>query len=145
MSSVLSRFRKISEWEFYRTASELRVKLARALMNEKIVPKHWRMVISIPAIERANLLIDHIRAAFNIYPYSEELLTEKKLLQQYAINDLDGIDDKLQFLLDIQYYGQIDADHLLPPALEECGELIDRETELLIAWKKGTKLLGGKS
>ena len=141
MSNVLSRFRKISEWEFYRTASELRVKLARALMSDRIVPKHWRMVISIPAIERANLMIDHIRAAFNIYPYNADLLAEKRLLQQAAINDLDGIDDKLQFLLDIQYYGQIDADHLLPPQLEECGELIDRENELLIAWKKGTKIL----
>lgn len=144
MSSVLSRFRKISEYEFYRTASELRVKLAKALMNDNVVPKHWRMVISIPAIERANLMIDHIRAAFNIYPYSPELLAEKKLMQQYALNDLDGIDDKLQFLLDVQYYGQIDADHLLPPALEECGELIDREEKLLTGWKKETRLLKSK-
>ena len=144
MSSGLARFRRISEYEFYRTAAELRVKLAKALMNENIVPKRWRPLITFPAIDQANLLIDHIRAAFKLYPYSEQILTDKKELQQFAIADLDGIDDKLQFLLDLLYYGKVDADTPMPPAIEECGELIDREEKLLNEWKKATKLLSNK-
>ena len=141
MSSVLARFRKVSEYEFYQTASELRVKLAKALMNENIVPKRWRPVITFPAIDRANLMIDHIRAAFALYPYSDDVLEDKKRLQQLAIADVDGIDDKLQFLLDMLYYGNVNADIPMPPAIEECGNLIDRETDLLVAWKKKTVLL----
>ena len=42
MSNVLSRFRSISEMEFYKNAVELRCALSGFVMQEKYIPKKWR-------------------------------------------------------------------------------------------------------
>lgn len=141
MSSVLARFRKISEMEFYRTSYELRSKLTLALMNENIVPKRYRPIFTFPTLEMVRHLIDHIIVAFNIYPNSAQLLDDRKAMQRAAIDDLDMIDDQLQYLVETLYKGCIDADKPLPGAIEECGELIDRARPLLVAWRKSAKLL----
>ena len=141
MSSVLARFRKISEMEFYRTAYELRSKLTVMLMNENIVPKRYRPVFTFPTIDRARIMIEHIIIAYNVYPNKPELVDQRKTAQKAAIDDLDMIDDQLQYLIDTLFKGKVDADRPLPGSLEECGDLIDRARALLVAWRKSTKLI----
>lgn len=141
MSSVLARFRKISEMEFYRSAYELRAKLTTALMNENIVPKRYRPIFTFPTLEIARHMIDHIIVAFNVYPNKPAQVDDRKAMQKAAIDDVDMIDDQLLYLLETLFKGKIDADHPMPGAIEECGELIDRTRSLLVAWRKSTKLI----
>lgn len=141
MSSVLARFRKISEMEFYRTSYELRLKLTTALMNENIVPKRYRPVFTFPTLEMARHLIDHIIVAFNIYPNKQKYVDDRKDMITLAIDDLDMIDDQLLYLIETLFKGRIDADKPLPGAIEECGELIDKANTLLVAWRKSVHLI----
>lgn len=48
MSNVLSRFRSISEMEFYKNAVELRCALSGFVMQEKYIPKKWRPILAYP-------------------------------------------------------------------------------------------------
>lgn len=145
MSSVLARKRGVSSMEFYRTADELRNALMKALMNDNIVPKRWKPIFTFPVAEMLDDLFGHIFAAYNIYADTVEKVAEKRRYQTYALTDLDRIDDKLQQLLTQLYYGKIDADHPMPFALEQAGTLIDRDYELIAAWRTSTKLIKGKS
>jgi len=131
--------------EFYRKADELRNTLMNALMNENITPKRWRPVFTFPISAMLDDLFGHIFAAYNIYANTVEKVAEKRRYQSFALNDLDRIDDKLQQLLTQLYYGKIDADHPMPFALEQAGALIDRDYELIAAWRTSTKLIKGKS
>lgn len=141
MSSVLARKRKISEMEFYRLSYELRSKLTLALMNDNIVPKRYRPIFTFPTLEIARHLIDHIIVAFNVYPNKQQFVDDRRAMQKAAIDDLDMIDDQLQYLVDTLFKGRVDADRPLPGAIEECGELIDKIRPLLVAWRKSTKLI----
>lgn len=141
MSSVLARFRKISEMEFYRTSYELRSKLTVALMNENIVPKRYRPIFTFPTLEIARHLIDHIIVAFNTYPSKPQYVEDRRAMIKAAIDNLDMIDDQLLYLIETLFKGRIDADRPLPGIIEECGELIDRARPLLVAWRKSTKLI----
>lgn len=141
MSSVLSRKRGISSMEYYKCADELRNTLMSALMNENITPKRWRPIFTYPISDRFDDLFGHLIAANNAIPYTPELLAERKRLQQYALNDLERIDDKLQQMLSQLYYGKIDADHAMPTQLEKAGDLIDRTDMLIRAWRNSTKII----
>lgn len=50
MSNVLSRFRSISEMEFYKNATELRCALSGFVMQEKYIPKKWRPILAYPTL-----------------------------------------------------------------------------------------------
>lgn len=141
MSSVLARQRGISCMEFYRTAEELRNSLMKALMNDNIVPKRWKPIFTFPISAMLDDLFGHIFAAYNIYADTPEKVAEKRRYQTYALNDLDRVDNKLQQLLTQLYYGKIDADHPMPADIEKAGSLIDRDYELISAWRKSTKLI----
>lgn len=144
MSSVLARKRGISTMEFYKSAVALRDTLTKALMNESIVPKRWRPVFTFPIIDLLKDLFGHLIAANNIYPNSPERVAARKQMQRFALDDLERIDDQLQYLLSTLYYGKIDADHNMPAQLEAAGDLIDHTDMLIKSWRKSTKLIAGK-
>lgn len=130
--------------EFDRRARELRAKLTTMLMDEKIVPKRWRPIFTFPTLDMARSLIDHIIDANNIFPYKPEFVDARKAVQLLAIDDVDHIDDQLQYLVETLFYHKVSADQPLPPILEECGELIDQTRALLVGWRKSTKLVKSK-
>ena len=144
MSDVLARKRGISSMEFYKCAVELRDTLTKALMSESIVPKRWRPIFTFPTIDLLKDLFGHLIAANNTFPNSPERVASRKQMQRYALNDLERIDDQLQYLLTTLYYGKIDADHNMPALLEKAGDLSDRTDMLIKAWRKSTKLVAGK-
>ena len=51
MSNVLKRKRSISETEFLNKAQLIRAEVTRLVMNEKVIPKKYRYVYSIPIID----------------------------------------------------------------------------------------------
>ena len=74
MSNVLSRFRSISEMEFYKNATELRCALSGFVMQEKYIPKKWRPIFAYPTVNLLNTMMEHIIAANGIqqsaYPHT---------------------------------------------------------------------------
>ena len=80
---------------------------------------------------------DLINGAYNIFnkKNNPDKLVFADLLKSY------NRDIQLQYLIDTLFKGKVDADHPLPGAIEECGELIDRARPLLVAWRKSTKLI----
>lgn len=100
MSNVLSRFRSISEMEFYKNAVELRCALSGFVMQEKYIPKKWRPILAYPTVNLLNTMMEHIIAANGIYPYSggkldHELLHRRKELQAQAVADCEALFDRL--------------------------------------------------
>lgn len=145
MSSVLARYRKISEMEFYHSAKVVRHKCNRFLMNDKYVPKRWRPVYTFPVFNLLDELFSCIIEANEIYPYTVELVDRRKELQRKAIATCEKIFDKLQDLIETLYYSEVDADNPLPGELIEIGDALDRTEGLLKAWKKKTKLVNYKA
>ena len=68
MSNVLSRFRSESALEFYTTARKIRGQLTRWAMNEKNIPKHYRLVLAFPLLSICDNLMNNITAANSVYP-----------------------------------------------------------------------------
>lgn len=152
MSNVLSRFRSISEMEFYKNAVELRCALSGFVMQEKYIPKKWRPILAYPTVNLLNTMMEHIIAANGIYPYSggkldNELLHRRKELQAQAVADCEALFDRLQFIMDEFHFSRLNSgldmgivpQKELPAQLVYIGALLEREETLLKDWRHNTK------
>lgn len=152
MSNVLSRFRSISEMEFYKNVTELRCALSGFVMQEKYIPKKWRPILAYPTVNLLNTMMEHIIAANGIYPYSggkldHELLHRRKELQAQAVADCEALFDRLQFIMDEFHFSRmgtgldmgIAPQKELPAQLVYIGTLLEREETLLKDWRHNTK------
>lgn len=152
MSNVLSRFRSISEMEFYKNAVELRCALSGFVMQEKYIPKKWRPILAYPTVNLLNTMMEHIIAANGIYPYSggkldHELLHRRKELQAQAVADCEALFDRLQFIMDEFHFSRLNTgldmgiapQKELPAQLVYIGTLLEREETLLKDWRHNTK------
>ena len=155
MSNVLSRFRSISEMEFYKNAVELRCALSGFVMQEKYIPKKWRPILAYPTVNLLNTMMEHIIAANGIYPYSggkldHELLHRRKELQAQAVTDCEALFDRLQFIMDEFHFSRLNTgldmgiapQKELPAQLVYIGTLLEREETLLKDWRHNTKFPG---
>ena len=152
MSNVLSRFRSISEMEFYKNAVELRCALSGFVMQEKYIPKKWRPILAYPTLNLLNTMMEHIIAANGIYPYSggkldHELLHRRKELQAQTVADCEALFDRLQFIMDEFHFSRLNTgldmgiapQKELPAQLVYIGTLLEREETLLKDWRHNTK------
>ena len=152
MSNVLSRFRSISEMEFYKNAVELRCALSGFVMQEKYIPKKWRPILAYPTVNLLNTMMEHIIAANGIYPYSggkldHALLHRRKELQAQAVADCEALFDCLQFIMDEFHFSRLNTgldmgiapQKELPAQLVYIGTLLEREETLLKDWRHNTK------
>ena len=152
MSNVLSRFRSISEMEFYKNAVELRCALSGFVMQEKYIPKKWRPILAYPTVNLLNTMMEHIIAANGIYLYSggkldHELLHRRKELQAQAVADCEALFDRLQFIMDEFHFSRLNTgldmgiapQKELPAQLVYIGTLLEREETLLKDWRHNTK------
>lgn len=152
MSNVLSRFRSISEMEFYKNAVELRCALSGFVMQEKYISKKWRPILAYPTVNLLNTMMEHIIAANGIYPYSggkldNELLHRRKELQAQAVADCEALFDRLQFIMDEFHFSRLNTgldmgiapQKELPAQLVYIGTLLEREETLLKDWRHNTK------
>ena len=134
MSGIYRRDRKKTGLEFWDTAVEIRKEVIRFLMNPNNVPKSYRFVFTFRIIGLTADLRDAITKANSTFPVNEHELQRRRDFQQDAINYNEAIIQNLQDMLDV--LTNIDADKL-----DHIGDLLIRESALLRAWKKSSRLM----
>lgn len=65
MSNVLRRNRATSEVEFIHNAARIRREITSMVMNEKVFPKRYRFVYSIPMIDLCRELVKNANTYYN--------------------------------------------------------------------------------
>lgn len=137
MSNVFRRNQKSTGLEFWDNAQEIEIFLTRFLMNEKNVPKKYRYVYSIPILNSVRVLQRYIVAANTIYPVDETELNRRREEQQKAINANEVIIQEIQRMVLVL---PIDVDKL-----DMVGQRLLRESALLRAWRKSSKIKKDKA
>lgn len=129
--SVRANKRSVSEFEFYKKAVDIYTILARLLMNDKVIPKKFRYVHSVPTLNKAGQLIDEITYANTIYPYDDDMAKLKEEHQLQAIVILEQIFQRVQLAI-----------WTVSPNIDkfsELAQLMVDEANLLRKWKKSTR------
>ena len=134
MSGVPVRLRNISQFEFYNTAIDIRVRITR-LVTSSAVPKSYRFTFAVPMAQAARSMVYNIVTADAFYPNSEDAVTLRKRHLTLAIADCEQLYQDMQCLLAIGLPVPVSR-------LDEISEALDREIELLKGARKGVKLIG---
>lgn len=134
MSGVPVRLRNISQFEFYNTAIDIRVRITR-LVTSSAVPKSYRFTFAVPMAQTARSMVYNIVTADAFYPNSEDAVTLRKRHLTLAIADCEQLYQDLQCLLAMGLPVPVSR-------LDEISETLDREIELLKGARKGVKLIG---
>ena len=134
MSGVPVRFRNISQFEFYNTAIDIRVRITR-LVTSSAVPKSYRFTFAVPMAQTARSMVYNIVTADAFYPNSEDAVTLRKRHLTLAIADCEQLYQDMQCLLAMGLPVPVSR-------LDEISEALDREIELLKGARKGVKLIG---
>ena len=134
MSGVPVRLRNISQFEFYNTAIDIRVRITR-LVTSSAVPKSYRFTFAVPMAQTARSMVYNIVTADAFYPNSEDAVTLRKRHLTLAIADCEQLYQDLQCLLAMGLPVPVSR-------LDEISEALDREIELLKGARKGVKLIG---
>jgi len=132
--SVFKRNRSETKLQFYINALELQVEITRFVMREKVVPKKWRFAVGYDLVNKADWLIDFITLANSIYPTNWRELFLRKLLQTFSIAMCFRIQNKLILMEKCIQTVKVEQ-------IERIIELLGHEIELLIAWKKTSKVI----
>ena len=134
MSGVPVRLRNISQFEFYNTAIDIRVRITR-LVTSSAVPKSYRFTFAVPMAQTARSMVYNIVTADAFYPNSEDAVTLRKRHLTLAIADCEQLYQDVQCLLAMGLPVPVSR-------LDEISEALDREIELLKGARKGVKLIG---
>ena len=134
MSGVPVRIRNISQFEFYNTAIDIRVRITR-LVTSSAVPKSYRFTFAVPMAQTARSMVYNIVTADAFYPNSEDAVTLRKRHLTLAIADCEQLYQDMQCLLAMGLPVPVSR-------LDEISEALDREIELLKGARKGVKLIG---
>lgn len=133
MSNVFAKNHTPTGNEFYEKAIYIKRELTRLVMNEKVVPKRYRFVYSIPIINKTNDLMNWITAEITLYPTSESLVEKKKDIWYQALICNEQL---IQMIQDMIY--------VLPTAnpdkFESVGTALIEESKILRECRKNTKL-----
>jgi len=95
MSNVLRRNRAISEVEFLNKAKVIRNEIESFVMNEKVIPKKYRYVYSIPMIDICRDLIKNANSYYNCMGEDDESFHLFERKRTALENILDRCDDLL--------------------------------------------------
>lgn len=128
------RLRNISQFEFYNTAIDIRVRITR-LVTSSAVPKSYRFTFAVPMAQTARSMVYNIVTADAFYPNSEDAVTLRKRHLTLAIADCEQLYQDMQCLLAMGLPVPVSR-------LDEISEALDREIELLKGARKGVKLIG---
>ena len=131
MSNVLARNRKQTPLEYYNTALSIKKDIVLFVMNEKRVPKRWRVVHTFPMINALDDLIEHITRAYSETHSSLESLHRRDAYQSQAVADCRIICQKLVFIQET--IETTDANRI-----GEFTKTLMKEYELLKAWRAQT-------
>ena len=99
MSNVLRRNRAISDAEYVSKANSIRNEVTRLVMNEKVIPKRYRYVYSIPIIDICRKLTNNANKYYNCLGEDDEssfLYNRKKKALYNMLDCCDNILTELQ-------------------------------------------------
>ena len=74
MSTVLERYRDLSNFEYFTTATRVRKEIT-ALVTSAAMPKSYRFVLAVPMAETARSLVNNLVTANAFYPNTEHNVT----------------------------------------------------------------------
>lgn len=147
--SVYKRNRHVSEYEFFHKALEIRVQVNMLMVNERVVPKRYRLTNGVPTIETARSIVYNINRADEFYPSSPGNVAERRKYLTLAIADCE------QIMLDLQCYIQVRERQAAGspmsdgfPGKERIEELVsqvDEEIGLLKGARKNVRLVGKRT
>lgn len=151
MSSVIERYRKISQMEFFRNAVELRDDMTKFLMREKNVPRKYRALAAYPITDKFEELFSQIKAANGVYTDTPEKVEQRKAEQQKCLFIVDDIYWALQRTVSLLWKDKLKsrnqtADQTrLRNALNDFALRLKREEDLLSGWRNSSRLYKRKS
>ncbi|MBO4738814.1 MAG: hypothetical protein J5606_04550 [Bacteroidales bacterium] len=134
MSQVYARNRNETELQFRVNAVDLQTELTTYLMKEKYLPKKWRYGIGYPLIAKADELVDNIIYANSIFPDSIEKANIRKQYITLAIANCQQIQNKIIRMIKCVETTKIEQ-------MQKIIEKLTHEADLLIAWRKSTKII----
>jgi len=106
-------------------------------MNEKNIPKHYRMVLANPLLARMDELMNNITEANTVYPVNEHELQVRRDYQNAAIGNCEQIWQQLQHIDDVMFgVNAIDLNKLA-----DALDMLVREEALIKAWRKANKIM----
>ena len=131
MSNVHARKRSLTELTFYVNAQQLQTAITKFAMNEKVIPKKYRLLLGQDIIKKTDELMDNIIAANSIYPTNDEEVRIRKIYQARAINNCFQIQNRL-----IRLVNCINVERRRIAPIADC---LQKEIGLLKNWKKASR------
>lgn len=100
MSNVLRRNRATSEVEFIHNATRIRREVTSMVMNEKVFPKRYRFVYSIPMINLCRELVKSANTYYNCVGEDDDEAFLYKRKKEALMNMYDRCEDILAEMQD---------------------------------------------
>ena len=138
MSGVYARKRSISDFEFFNTALAIKVEVNRLALDEKVIPKRYRITNAVPLIEMARNAVYNINRSAQFYPNSSFNVLQRRKYLSLAVADCEQLCLELQSLIEMGR--QIDANKLEPLIA-----MVEQEIALLKGARKNVRLVGKQS
>ena len=131
--SVLRKDRNVSDREFIKNAISIRNEVTRLMASQKVVPKSYRLLCAVPAVETAKSLVDNVIRADTFYPNTAHGVVYRKHYLTLAIADCYRIMQDMQSLKDIGLPINVNV-------FENLADMVDREIGLLKGTRKSARL-----
>ena len=135
MSDVFKRLRGTTGTQFEITALDLQTEITKYCVNEKYVPKKWRLLIGVPLINKVDELVDNISFANSIYVTKTSPESDFNLRRNYQIKAIANCYQLQNLIIKLENT----VDKVTIKSLDKIIDLLCVERNLLLAWKKSTK------
>lgn len=132
MSSVPRRLRKTTDLQAIITAQDLQISLTKYVLNDKNVPKKWRIVIVQPLISDIDSIVDNLTWANSIYAQTEEDWKERENCQLKAMRYCWQVHNKIVRMIECVPSVNVDSMEVVLSNLTDTLDLIKN-------WRKSDK------
>lgn len=133
MSTVLARYRDLSNYEYFTTAVRIRKEIT-ALVTSSALPKSYRFVFAVPMAETARSIVHNLVTANAFYPNTEHNVCQRRHCMTLAVADCEQIMQDLQCLIEL---GIVKVSRC-----ERMAEDVETAIKLIKGARKGVKLIG---
>ena len=107
----------------------------RIALNEKVIPKRYRITNAVPLIDMARSCVYNVNRADQFYPNSSFNVLQRRKYLSLAVADCEQLCLELQSLIEMGR--PIDVNKLEPLV-----EMVEKEIALLKGTRKNVKLVG---
>lgn len=135
MSGVYVADRKPSACDHMALARAIRVEVTQLMASSKVVPKSYRFLLAVPAVETARELVCNIETAELFYPSTPHGVKWRKHYLTLAIGNCYHLVQDLQTVRDIGLPVNVNR-------FERIAGMLDKEADTLRGRRHNTKLTG---